>query len=180
MSNLNLRKIKGDVLRCIGLCNLHKGKLQEALNWLEKAQKVMLSAGDKKNEAIIQMEIGLVHENLGNYIASKDWYIKALLYWEQIENPFWLANLLNNLGVLYQLMGDYENAILSFDKALNYAQATKYTRMEAFIFTGIADIFVELQALEQAQIGYDKALNLATTHKNIFCRSIFLYKGLHY
>ena len=174
MSNLNLRKIKGDVLRCIGLCNLHKGKLQEALNWLEKAQKVMLSAGDKKNEAIIQMEIGLVHENLGNYIASKDWYIKALLYWEQIENPFWLANLLNNLGVLYQLMGDYENAILSFDKALNYAQATKYTRMEAFIFTGIADIFVELQALEQAQIGYDKALKLATDSQEHFLQVYIL------
>ena len=173
MSNLNLRKIKGDVLRCIGLCNLHKGKLQEALNWLEKAQKVMLSAGDKKNEAIIQMEIGLVHENLGNYIASKDWYIKALIYWEQIENPFWLANLLNNLGVLYQLMGDYENAILSFDRALNYAQATKYTRMEAFIFTGIADIFVELQALEQAQIGYDKALKLATRFTGTFFAGLY-------
>ncbi len=114
-SKLGLRKIKGETLRCIGLCNFHKGNLNIALDYLEEAQKVMQSADDLKNEAIVQMEIGLVFENLGDYPKAKEGYLKALLYWENTENPLWLANLLNNLGVLYQLMGDYENAILSFE-----------------------------------------------------------------
>lgn len=184
-SNLDMRSIKGDALRCIGLCYFHKGKLQEALNWLENAQKVMQSASDKKNEAIVQMEIGLVHENLGNYSTSKEWYLKALLYWEQIENPFWLANLLNNLGVLYQMIGDYENASISLERALSYAKSTGYTRMEAFILTGIADIYVGLQAMEPAKKGYEKALEVALAAQEHFIQvyilvqeaSIFGYTG---
>ena len=172
--SLDLRSIKGDALRCIGLCYFHKGKLQDALGWLENAQNVMQSANDRKNEAIVQMEIGLVYENLGNYAISKQWYLKALYYWENIENPLWLANLLNNLGVLYQMMGDYENASISFERALNFAQSTGYTRMEAFILTGIADIYVELQALEQAKQGYEKALEVAIAAQEHFIQVYIL------
>ena len=120
------------------------------------------------------MEIGLVHENLGNYTISKEWYLKALLYWEQIDNPFWLANLLNNLGVLYQMMGDYEKASVSFERALNYSQSTGYTRMEAFILTGIADIYVELQAFEQAKQGYEKAFEVAVAAQEHFIQVYIL------
>lgn len=173
-TSLDARNIKGDALRCIGLCYFHKGKLTDALNWLENAQIVLQSANDSKNEAIVQMEMGLVHENLGNYATAKEWYLKALDYWEQIENPFWLSNLLNNLGVLYQMMGDYENASVSFERALNYSQSTGYTRMEAFILTGIADIYVELQALDQAKQGYEKALNLAISAQEHFLQVYIL------
>jgi ATP/maltotriose-dependent transcriptional regulator MalT/DNA-binding SARP family transcriptional activator len=173
-SNLGLRNIRGDVLRCIGLCYFHKGNLNQALNYLEDALKVLQSADDRKNEAIVQMEIGLVFENLGDYSNAKDGYLKALFYWEQAENPLWLANLLNNLGVLYQLMGDYENAILSFEKAIGHSKATGYTRMESFIITGIADIFVELQVYDEALIGYDKALKLATEAEEHFLQTYIL------
>ena len=43
-ADLDMRSIRGDALRCIGLCYFHKGKLQDALNWLENAQIVLQSA----------------------------------------------------------------------------------------------------------------------------------------
>ena len=160
-NDLKLRKTKGDLLRCIGLCNFYQGKLQEGLTGLENALNVMLSINDQKNEAIIHLEIGLVNETLGNYTRAKENYMLALEYWKQVENPIWLSNLLNNLGVLQQKMGDYENASVSFEQALDFARSSGYARMEAYVLTGIGDIYAELQADEQASQAYQMATAIA-------------------
>ncbi len=160
-NDLEMRKTKGEALRCIGLCHFHQGKLQDALPWLEDALNVMLSINEHKNEAIIQLEIGLIYENMGDYVRSKEKYTSALEYWKQVKNPIWLSNLLNNMGVLQQLMGEYEQASRSFEEAMQYAQASGYTRMQAFILTGIGDIYAELQADEQAEQAYQMAADIA-------------------
>ena len=160
-NDLEQRKIKGDDLRCIGLCHFHQGKLHEALIWLENALGVMLSINDKKDEAVIHLEIGTVYEDLGIYARSKENYESALNYWQQVDNPLWLSILYNNIGVLQQMTGDFELAIQSFDKALDFACSCGYARMEAFILTGIADVYAELQADEQASQAYQKAAEIA-------------------
>jgi len=156
-NDLEMRNIKGEVLRCLGLCHFHQGKLQNALTVLQNARDVMVSINDSRNEAILNLEIGLVYENLGNYSHSKEKYLLALKYWREVDNPIWLSNLLNNLGVLHQMMGEYEEASRSFEQALEYAHENGYARMEAFVLTGIGDIYTELQAYEQASQAYLKA-----------------------
>jgi len=173
-SNPDLLNLKGEVLRCKGLCYFHRGKLHDALLWLKKAQEAFQHTQDYKTEAIVQMEIGLVHEQLGKYTEAKEWYNKALVYWQDVDNPFWLANLLNNLGVLYQMLGDYENCIMAFEKALVYTESTGYSRMEAFILTGIADVNLDLQSYENAQAGYEKALGIAGTIQEHFLQVYIL------
>jgi LuxR family transcriptional regulator, maltose regulon positive regulatory protein len=160
-NDLEMRKTKGDVLRCIGLCHWHQGKLKEALDWLGNALQVMQSIHDQKNEAIIYLELGAVYENLGKYSLCKEAYNQALDYWRQEENPIWLSTLYNNLGVLYQMLGDYEEASRSFEHALEFARLCGYARMEAFILTGIGDVYTELQAYEQADQAYRMAIEIA-------------------
>ena len=180
-----LLKQKAEALRCIGLCNLHRGKLQDALTELEKALRVMKAISDSKNVAIIQLEIGLVYENLGTYTLSKKYYLLALEYWQVVENPLWLSNTLNNLGVLQQLMGDYQEAGRSFEKALEYARSCGYARMEAYILTGIGDIYSDIQADEQALQAYYLAEGIADGSQEHFLRfylnlqkaAIFSFQG---
>lgn len=147
-------KMKGEALRSIGLCYFHQGLLQNALGELEKALKMTSSINDPKIQAIIQLEIGLIHENLGNYTNAKNNYLIALDYWKSIGNSFWLSNILNNLGVLYQLMGNYVEASQSFEEAIEHARSCGYARMEAFILTGIGDIYNEVQVDDQAFQAY--------------------------
>ncbi|PKO05001.1 MAG: hypothetical protein CVU41_13895 [Chloroflexi bacterium HGW-Chloroflexi-3] len=147
-------KKHGEALRIIGLCDFHQGKLQDALIVLESALKLMVSINDQKNIAIIQLEIGVIHENLGNYILTKKFYQSALQYWAKIENSFWLSNIYNNLGVLHQLMGEYKESSQSLDQSLAFAQSCGYARMEAYVLTGIGDIFSEIQVYENALQAY--------------------------
>ena len=161
INNPLLQKIKGDALRCIGLCIYHKGKLKKALTWLQSAYDTMRTIGDPKNEAEIQMEIGIIYENIGQYNRARESYLSALEYWKQTENQVNQSILLNNLGVLQQMLGEYEHASSSFKQALEYARSSGYTRMEAYILTGIADMYTELQADEQAAEAFGMATVIA-------------------
>jgi ATP/maltotriose-dependent transcriptional regulator MalT/DNA-binding SARP family transcriptional activator len=154
-------KYRGEALRIIGLCDFHQGKLHNALQSLESALKIMDSIHDQKNIAIIQLEIGVIHEHLGNYDLTKNHYLSALTYWKSVENPFWLSNIHNNLGVLHQLMGEYKEASSALDQALGFARSCGYVRMEAYILTGIGDIFVEINADDQAINAYNTAEEIA-------------------
>lgn len=160
-SSPEMQRINGDALRCIGLCIYHQGKLQEALTWLQNAYEVTRSIGDPKNEAEIQMEMGIIYEHIGQYARAKNSYLSALDYWNQAEDQINQSILLNNLGVLLQMMGDYEQACLSFKQALDYSRSSGYTRIEAYILTGIGDMYAELQADDQAMEAYKMALKIA-------------------
>jgi len=159
--NPHLKKIYGDALRCIGLCIYHKGKLQQGLVWLQKSYEVMKSLGEPRNEAEIQMEIGIIYENVGKYRLAREAYLSALQYWKKTENQINQSILLNNLGVLQQMMGEYEEAGNSFKQALEYSRLSGYTRIEAYILTGIADMYTELQADEQAAEAFELAGHIA-------------------
>ncbi len=169
-NDLNQRKVYGEALRNIGLCYYLKGKLQDSLIWLGDALNIMRSINDQKNEAVINLEMGLAYENLGDYARSKEKYTSALSYWEKVDNPVWLSNLLNNLGVLEQMMGNYEQAIQSFDRSLEYARSCDYIRIEAYVLTGIADLYSELQADEQSLQIYQMAAEIADKAQEHFLR----------
>jgi ATP/maltotriose-dependent transcriptional regulator MalT/DNA-binding SARP family transcriptional activator len=167
-NNLELRKIQGDALRCIGQCYFHQGKLREAVNYFEQSLQVMLSIHDTKNEAIVRLELGAVYENMGKYGNSLKEYQTALNYWKQVDNPIYLSNLLNNLGVIQQMTGDYEEASRSYEEAYNVAHNNGYARMEAFVLTGIGDVYTELQAYDQAAVAYQMAGEIATSSQEHF------------
>ena len=167
-NDIELRIIKAEALRNIGICLRLQGKLTEALTWLEQSLNTSMSIKDRKNEAIIRLELGLLYENLGDYAQAREMYLSSLEYWEKVDNASWLSNILNNLGVLQHLMGDYRTAIDTFEKALNLARTSNYTRLEASILTGIGDIYGELEAIEEAEKAYEQAKLIAQSIQDNF------------
>lgn len=160
-NDASMRKVKAEAMRCIGLCLDKQGKSMEALGWMYQALSTSLLIKDKENAAVIQLGMGVVYENLGNYAESMALYQEALKHWQQTENTLWLANLLNNLGVLKHLTGDYQGAMSSYEMALQYARKSGYARYEAFVITGIGDIYLDLKAIDEAMNAYQQASIIA-------------------
>lgn len=169
----SMGKLRAEALRCIGLCLDRQGKSLEALDWINQALLVSLSMKDLDNAAMIQLALGVVNENIGNYAQSMDMYQKALDHWQKTGNIIWLANVLNNLGVLKHITGDYKAAITSYEQALQYARKTGYARFEAFVLTGIGDIYIELNAMDEAENAYEQA-RLITQRLNIINLQIYI------
>lgn len=159
--DLDLRKVKAENYRCIGLCLNKQGLLKEALSWLGQALNTSLAIGDAENAAIIRLGLGATCENLGKYAEAKSYYQAALEHWQKTNNSVWLANLLNNLGVLQHLTGEYEQAVSSYESALEHARISGNVRYEAFVLAGIGDVYADLEANVEARGAYQKARQIA-------------------
>ncbi|RLC97522.1 MAG: hypothetical protein DRI46_12895, partial [Chloroflexi bacterium] len=93
--------------REIGLNQHRLGDSQEAKTHLELSRKIYLEKKDQKNAAIVEMDLGSLAINSGNFKEAREYYQQAFLLWEELGNLTQLVGLCNNLGVLDHLTGDY-------------------------------------------------------------------------
>jgi LuxR family transcriptional regulator, maltose regulon positive regulatory protein len=116
---------------------------------------------DRHYQAVLQLEMGVIYQTLGNYVEAEAVYHQALDYWQETQNSLWQANLLNNLGYLQYLSGDYESAASTLEKALEHAHLSGYLRMEAFALSSIGDLYRDLDAANEALDAYHQARQIA-------------------
>ncbi len=159
--NGTLRDIRAEALRARGTSLYHMGQLAEAAEWLTQSLAAYMALNDEQYEALVRMELGMVHSGSGHYDEALKQFNYALQYWRKANNVVQQANLLNNLGVLHHLKGDYEQAGSLLEKALTCARQGGYVRMEAFVLSGIGDLYADLEAPDAALAAYRQAREAA-------------------
>ena len=135
----------------IGLNMQHLGLNQEAKEHLERSLTSYYDQNDQRNAAFVQMDLGLMEMNEGNYPAARSLYQQAYQLWEELGNFTQLVGLCNNLGVLDHLTGDYLAAFDWFNKALDYARQSSNLRESAFTLASLGDLAFDLGALSRAE-----------------------------
>lgn len=173
--DFGLQSLYAEAARSMGVSLFQQGQLKESLSWLTRSLEAYQSLGDSQNEAIIQLETGLVNEALGNFGAAEKMYSNALEYWQDTGNSVWQANLLNNLGVLQYQIGDFESAASTLEKALQHAKISGYQRLEAYALAGIGDLYRDLEAYPEAMEAYHQAHLIASDIENLY---LLFYLGL--
>ena len=137
--------------REIGINQRRLGDIQEAKIHLERSLKSYLDQNDHKNAAFVEMDLGSLEMNEGNYTAARSLYRQAHHLWEGMGNLTQLVGLCNNLGVLDHLTGDYLGAFDWFTKALEYARQTSNLRGTAYTLASFADLALDLGAISKAE-----------------------------
>jgi ATP/maltotriose-dependent transcriptional regulator MalT/two-component SAPR family response regulator len=168
------RSLYADACRAKGINLYQQGKLQNALEWLQKSHASYQSIRETRSAAYVSMEIGLISKAMGNFSTAEEAYSRALDYFNQSGNSIGQANLYNNLGVLQQILGEYDQAASSLEKAIQYAQLSGYTRIEAYGMASIADLYRELDAQDEASAAYRQAENLAVQINDRFLKLYIL------
>ncbi len=169
------KAISVEALRTIGFCSFHQGELTEALEALHQALGFSQSLPGGPLESMILMEIGLVQQSKGDYIAAENSYAQALERIGANSNSIWRANVLNNLGFLQHQLGDYETAASTFERALQHARIGGSPRLEAYAYTDIGDLYRDMQAIDEAREAYRQAYEVA---KRIGDRFLMVYLSL--
>lgn len=93
---------------------------QKALNYLEKAEQIVVRLNNKAGEKLlsnINNSLGLVYQDIGEYDSAIVFYKKAIDLAEKIPNSD-LATFLDNLAMAHEAKGEYEIAALQFEKSL--------------------------------------------------------------
>ena len=159
--NPTSRKLCAEAEREIGLNHRRLGNTQEAKTHLENARGRYLREADHKNAAFVEMDLGSLAMNEGDYATARTLYRQAYQIWEELGNLSQLVGLCNNLGVLDHITGDYLQAFRWFSRALKNAHQTGTLRGEAFTLTSLGDLALDLNAFYQAHTYYQDARKLA-------------------
>ncbi len=157
----NLREVEAEALRAKGGNLFRLGRLNDAIEWLGQSLKAYVQLGDKQNEALLLMELGLAHVSAGRHNQAWTYYNRALDYWQKTENLLRQSNLLNNMGVLCHLNGDYESARTFLHRALDGARRAGFPRVEALALSSLGDLYTDLEVPTAALDAYRQARDQA-------------------
>jgi LuxR family maltose regulon positive regulatory protein len=171
----SLCDVQAEAFRAKGVSLYHLGRLQEAIEWLDRSLTAYYALNDTQRIAMLRMELGIGYVGTGRYGQALTHYSKVLDYWRQTENIVQQANVLNNLGVLHHLIGDYEEADSLLEEALTCAVQSGYTRAEVAALVSIGDLYADLDALDAAWVVYQQAHEMA---QRIDDRFLLLYLEL--
>ena len=149
--------LKAEALREIGLNQYSLGQNQEAKERLERSLDSYFKLGDRRNAAFVEMDLGFMEMNGGNYAASRSLFMKAYQIWEDLGNLNQLVGLCNNLGVLDHMTGSYLEAFEWFKTGLVYARQTGNLREAAYTQASLADLALDLGAFSQAEDYIDES-----------------------
>lgn len=164
----DLQSTRALALRARGVCLHGMDRTAEGLQDIEQALEIFQSLDDIPNSATAYQEMGIIHRSTGNLEAAHAAYLKAEKFWRVENNPYRLADLLNNMGVLYHHLGDYELAATALKEGLKYASLAGFARMEAFILASLGDLYADLLLSEDAEKLYEKAWDIAQRIENRF------------
>jgi ATP/maltotriose-dependent transcriptional regulator MalT/DNA-binding SARP family transcriptional activator len=128
----SLNHLYSEALRAKGIILYQKGKLREGLIFLEKAIHLCDETQREEDTARILVEVGAVHETLGQITEAEQAYTRSLAYWQSVGDSIWQPTILNNLGVLQHTKGDFVKSFINLEKSMHYSQATGNQRMEGY------------------------------------------------
>jgi ATP/maltotriose-dependent transcriptional regulator MalT/two-component SAPR family response regulator len=157
----SLNHLYSEALRAKGIILYQRGKLKEGLIFLEKAINLCDENHREEDTARILVEVGAIHETLGQIPEAEQAYTRSLAYWQSVGDSIWQPTILNNLGVLQHTKGDFVKSFQNLEKSMHYSQATGNQRMEGYSLASIGDLYRDLSAFEEAEDAYQKALEIA-------------------
>jgi tetratricopeptide (TPR) repeat protein/SAM-dependent methyltransferase len=118
LGKLSDPKLDAENLGWLGYAYYALGQFEEAITYLERAEKISADLSDRVNQAMWMNHLGNNHRFLGHYDQALEMGENALTIARQ-ANELWLeADCLNNLANLYHRLGQYEPAMSYHTQAL--------------------------------------------------------------
>ena len=158
---LGLESLYSEALRAKGAVLYQTGFLKEGLETLNQAVKICEREKNEEDIARILVEVGAIHERLGQFAAAERAYERSLAYWQSVGDSIWVPTILNNLGVLQHSSGEFISSFYNLEKSMHYSQLTGNQRMEGYALASIGDLYKDLDALKEASDAFQKAIEIA-------------------
>ena len=165
---VELEPLYSEALRAKGTVLFQTGYLKEGLEVLKQAVKISERARNEEDTARILVEIGAIHERLGQFPAAENAYEKSLTYWQSSGDSIWISTILNNLGVLQHSNGEFIKSFFNLEKSMHYSRVTGNQRMEGYALASIGDLYKDLESIEEASEAYQKAMEIAQQIEDLY------------
>jgi CHAT domain-containing protein/Tfp pilus assembly protein PilF len=145
---------------------LRQGTLEAKRKGVEKYSEALdlyRRSGDRKWEAEILNNIGLVYYSLGEMQKALEKYNEALPLRRAVGDRRGEAITLNNIGLVYRSLGEMQKALERYNEALPLRRAVGDHRGEAITLNNIGLAYRLLGETQKALEKYNEALSIFQT-----------------
>jgi signal transduction histidine kinase len=148
------KRLAADLLSKIGRAYFVLGDYPLALDCHQKAAKVYLEIGERKEMGMERCNMGLVLKRIKEPEKAEDEFRQALEIFRQLKDSASLATIYNHMGNLYEdQKNDLETALWCYNKSLSYSRPAGDIASVAYSLDFISGIYSK-------QGKYDEALRL--------------------
>lgn len=132
----------------------------DALHHALPALSFYRDIADKRAETSIQILIGKIYLDLGDFSRAMESELAALRLAEQLEDKELQARTLEVIGAIYNSLGDFSNALQYFQQSLELLQALQIEDSEALTLLHASNSYRNLDNLVQALTYSEKSLQI--------------------
>ncbi|TVQ92844.1 MAG: tetratricopeptide repeat protein [Bacteroidetes bacterium] len=145
----------------------YQGLYPEALKHLNEALFIAESNEDfVSDKAVINVNLGNVYFNMGDYIKSLTHYQNALDIYESINSMKNRGAIHLGFGNIHNELGNFNRAMQEYELALKEYENVEDNNALSNIHSSIGSLYFDYQDFENAEYHFNKALNYARLLKN--------------
>jgi PAS domain S-box-containing protein len=163
-------------LNNLGVIYSQQGKLEKALEMLNKSLQIRLSINETEHIASNYNNFGQVYYKLHEDSIAMEYFLKSVAIREKSKSYSSLISGYNNIAAVYMRQGKFSDAVLYLTKALNLTDTLNVLNQKPVILFNLGDIFYETGEKEQALNWYKKALIIAQDLQNYYMQLIITEK----
>jgi Tfp pilus assembly protein PilF len=161
----------------IGDIYLHKGKWDEAKEYLREAKAICGKLGSAEGCALTAIGLGDIYRNTQSPETARTHYKQALDFFEKQEDEKNIANLMSRLGELARDQGDLSQALEAFSRARDICQAHQDQLGEAHFNERMALVYRDQDEFDLAIESFQEAFTYYEQHR-VADRLAFVLSGL--
>lgn len=143
----------------LGIVCSEAGKTEQAAGFLDRAKRLMPTAGTPRHRADILFLQGDINRNTGEPAKALEFYEQAGKLYETLDARASLAAVYNNSGLTYWEMGDYPLVLDSYVKAAKIYDQLGDHRKNAYLHNNFGRVYWALNRYDLSLEYYFKALD---------------------
>lgn len=150
-------------VRCenlLGVIHLDYGKLDKAEKHFENCLSHLNINNDTNLMGMIEINLGIVNGMKGIYEAAYNYFHRALIKYNKLQNFIRIVELRHNLALLHIDKREYRPALEEIDHSIALAARLNYVSNLAISYLTKALIYIQLNDLALANAFSDKSLEL--------------------
>jgi len=142
------------------VANVHwkKGRLDKALEILDKATEAAKLSKDERVQGIVSLEKATVHMKTQAYNDAEREYRDAILALEKVGEQRQLARAYNNFAHVFYYQGQWEKAEEMFLKCRRLSEKAGFRSIGAWAAFNRAEALLELKRIDEARKELDWAM----------------------
>ena len=163
----------------LGQCCLDASHLEEALVFIQMAERLSRQLGAESEVALVYSKLGRCYTQLGQYFEGVMFHLKDVEMCRRFSNYRGLAYATHNLGLAHRSKGDMEEALVCLQESLVRFQEMGDRPHIAHVHLELARTYLDRSRLNEVQIQIGEAARILAVYPNEVDRgAVMLLSGI--